>query len=113
MDGLAFSAVDAAGRSMVVIVTQGHGDEEAVEQAVAAQPAYLGLVGSHRRGASVLGYLADRGVPSDQLDRIRVPAGLDRSQEHPPELPSHLHLLCPRLLQQKQVPNPLQLVRSE
>jgi xanthine dehydrogenase accessory factor len=25
----------------------------------------------------VLGYLADRGVPADQLDRVRVPAGLD------------------------------------
>ena len=30
-----------------------------------------------RRGATVLGYLADRGVPRDQLDRVRVPAGLD------------------------------------
>ena len=46
---------------MVVVATQGHGDEEAVEQAVAAQPAYLGLVGSAKRGAAVLGYLADRG----------------------------------------------------
>jgi xanthine dehydrogenase accessory factor len=62
---------------MVVVATQGHGDEEAVEQAVAAGPAYLGLVGSAKRGAGVLGYLADRGVPQDQLDRVRVPAGLD------------------------------------
>src|SRR4249920_4192579 len=62
---------------MVIVATQGHGDEEAVEQAVAARPFYLGLVGSHRRGAAVLGYLADRGVPRDQLDRVRVPAGLD------------------------------------
>ena len=30
-----------------------------------------------KRGAAVLGYLADRGVPQDQLDRVRVPAGLD------------------------------------
>ena len=62
---------------MVVVATQGHGDEEAVEQAVAARPAYLGLVGSRRRGAAVLGYLADRGLPADQLDRVHVPAGLD------------------------------------
>ncbi len=62
---------------MVVVATQGHGDEEIVEQAVAARPAYVGLVGSRKRGAAVLGYLADRGVPQDQLDRVRVPAGLD------------------------------------
>ena len=75
--GEGFTAADAHERSMVVVATQGHGDEEAVEQAVAARPAYLGLVGSHRRGAAVLGYLADRGLPADQLDRVRVPAGLD------------------------------------
>jgi xanthine dehydrogenase accessory factor len=77
VDRGAFSAADADQSSMVVVATQGHGDEEAVEQAVAAGPAYLGLVGSAKRGAGVLGYLADRGVPQDQLDRVRVPAGLD------------------------------------
>jgi xanthine dehydrogenase accessory factor len=72
-----FSAADADERSMVIVATQGHDDEEAVEQAVLARPAYLGLVGSRRRGAAVLGYLADRGLPGDQLDRVHVPAGLD------------------------------------
>jgi len=72
-----FTAAAATERSMVVVATQGHGDEEAVEQAVAAGPAYLGLVGSRRRGAAVLGYLADRGLPAAQLDRVHVPAGLD------------------------------------
>jgi xanthine dehydrogenase accessory factor len=77
LDRGAFSAADADESSMVVVATQGHGDEEAVEQAAAARPAYLGLVGSAKRGAAVLGYLTDRGVPQDQLDRVRVPAGLD------------------------------------
>ena len=77
IDGASFSAADADEHSMVLVATQGHGDEEAVAAAIAARPAYLGLVGSHRRGAAVLGYLADRGAPRDQLDRVRVPAGLD------------------------------------
>jgi xanthine dehydrogenase accessory factor len=77
VDGQDFSAADADERSLVVVATQGHGDEEAVAEAVAARPAYLGMVGSRKRGAAVLGYLADRGVPADQLDRVRVPAGLD------------------------------------
>jgi xanthine dehydrogenase accessory factor len=72
-----FTAAAAHKGSMVIVATQGHGDEEAVEEAVAARPAYLGLVGSRRRGAAVLGYLADRGLPADQLDRVHVPAGLD------------------------------------
>jgi xanthine dehydrogenase accessory factor len=62
---------------MIVVATQGHDDEDVLARAVAARPAYLGLVGSRRRGATVLGYLADLGVPQDELDRVRVPAGLD------------------------------------
>jgi xanthine dehydrogenase accessory factor len=77
IDGPDFTSADAGEHSMVVVATQGHYDEEAVGQAVAARPAYLGLVGSHRRGTALLGYLAERGVPQDQLDRVRVPAGLD------------------------------------
>jgi xanthine dehydrogenase accessory factor len=77
VDGPDFSAAGAGEHSLVVVATQGHGDEEAVEQAVAARPAYLGLVASQRRGEAVRGYLADRGVPADQLDRVKAPAGLD------------------------------------
>jgi xanthine dehydrogenase accessory factor len=77
VDGREFSAADADEGSMVVVATQGHDDEEAMEQALAARPAYLGLVASERRGAAVLGYLKDRGVPGNQLDRVKVPAGLD------------------------------------
>ena len=77
IDGADFSTADAGERSMVVVATQGHQDEAVVERAAAARPAYLGLVGSAKRGAGVLGYLADRGVPGDQLDLVKVPAGLD------------------------------------
>jgi xanthine dehydrogenase accessory factor len=72
-----FTTEHADERAMVVVATQGHGDEDVLERAVAARPAYLGLGGSRRRGATVLGYLEDRGVPKDLLDRVRVPAGLD------------------------------------
>ena len=48
-----FTAAAAGPASMIVVATQGHGDEEAVEQAIAARPAYLGLVGSRRRGAGL------------------------------------------------------------
>jgi len=64
-------------RSMVIVATQGHADEDMIERAVAMRPAYLGLVASHRRGEAVLGYLAERGVSKDQLDRVHAPAGLD------------------------------------
>jgi xanthine dehydrogenase accessory factor len=77
IDGADFETSDASERSMIVVATQGHNDEAVVERAAAVRPAYLGLVGSAKRGAAVLGYLADRGVPRDQLSRAKVPAGLD------------------------------------
>jgi xanthine dehydrogenase accessory factor len=77
IDAVDFSAADVDERAVVVVATQGHGDEDVIEQAVRALPAYVGLVASRRRGEAVLGYLADRGVPKDLLERVRVPVGLD------------------------------------
>jgi xanthine dehydrogenase accessory factor len=77
VDADAFTSEQAGPGSLVVVATQGHGDEEALEQAVAADAAYVGLVASRRRGETVLGYLADRGVDRSALDRVHVPAGLD------------------------------------
>lgn len=63
--------------SIVIVATQGHDDEDTLETAVQAGPAFIGLVASERRGESVLGYLADRGVPKERLEQVRVPVGLD------------------------------------
>lgn len=61
----------------IVIATQGHYDEPALEAALATDAGYIGLVASRKRADTVLGYLEDRGVPRDQLDRITAPAGID------------------------------------
>lgn len=63
--------------SVVIIATQGHGDEEATEVALPANPAYLGVVASRKRGKAVLDYLRDRGFTSTQIEKIHLPAGLD------------------------------------
>ena len=57
--------------------TQGHYDEEALEQALATPAAYVGLVASRKRADAVLGYLRDRGVSDEALARVHAPAGLD------------------------------------
>jgi xanthine dehydrogenase accessory factor len=72
-----FLATDVAAGSVVVVATQGHGDEDAIEHAVAGTPGFVGMVASRKRGEAVLGYLADRGVPEDRLAAVRVPVGLD------------------------------------
>jgi xanthine dehydrogenase accessory factor len=64
-------------RSLVVVATQGRYDEAALEHALRARPAYVGLVASRRRAEFVLGYLRERGVPDEALRAVHAPAGLD------------------------------------
>jgi xanthine dehydrogenase accessory factor len=81
-----FKTAHVGDRSVVVVATQGHGDEEAVEQAVTARPAFVGLVASSKRGDAVLGYLADRGISRDLLDQVKVPVGLNLGHTSHPEI---------------------------
>ena len=72
--------LDAAGvrpGSFVVVATQGHYDEDALERALATPAAYIGLVASRKRAKAVLGYLRDRGASEEALARVHAPAGLD------------------------------------
>ena len=74
---LDLSEADVTERSVIVVATQGHYDEAALEAALATSASYVGLVASRRRAEAVLGYLRDRGVSDQQLARVHAPAGLD------------------------------------
>src|ERR1017187_4499518 len=50
VSGRDFATAAADQRSMIVVATQGHDDEDVLEMAAAARPAYLGLVGSPPAG---------------------------------------------------------------
>lgn len=64
-------------RSMVVVATQGHYDEPALEAALASRAFYVGLVASQKRAATVRAYLSEQGVSDETLTRLHAPAGLD------------------------------------
>jgi xanthine dehydrogenase accessory factor len=80
--GTVFTSLDleAAGvddSSFVIVATQGHYDEDALERTLATPARYIGLVASRKRADTVLAYLRERGVLEDQIARIEAPAGLD------------------------------------
>jgi xanthine dehydrogenase accessory factor len=64
-------------RSMVVVATQGHYDEPALEAALGTPAAYVGLVASGKRASAVRTQLREQGVDERALTRLRAPAGLD------------------------------------
>jgi xanthine dehydrogenase accessory factor len=61
----------------VVVATMGPGDEEALAAASASGAAYVGLVASRKKAAYLFDFLRASGVPSEQLARVKAPAGLD------------------------------------
>ncbi len=77
VNGSDFSEGVVSSSSVVVIATQGHGDEEVLTSALKAAPAYVGVVASAKRGASLREFLAGQSIDSAQLDALRIPAGLD------------------------------------
>ncbi|MBO0727138.1 MAG: XdhC family protein, partial [Blastocatellia bacterium] len=50
------------------------------------EAAYVGLLGSKRRGQAILKFLKESGVDEQALERVRVPAGLDIGAQTAPEI---------------------------
>jgi xanthine dehydrogenase accessory factor len=70
----------------VVVATQGHYDDLALEAALATDAGYIGLVAAEKRAATTLELLRGRGFSDEQLLRVTAPAGLDLGHVENPEI---------------------------
>jgi xanthine dehydrogenase accessory factor len=75
-----------ASRAFIVVSTQGEGDEEALEQALRPGAGYVAFVASKIKAAKIFEYLKTRGIGTEKLNRVRVPAGLDIHARSPEEI---------------------------
>ena len=67
----------------VVLVVHDYKYEVPVLTRVLEQPvAYVGLLGSRRRGKALREFLAEQGIDEDALSRIHVPVGLEHWRAH-------------------------------
>jgi xanthine dehydrogenase accessory factor len=73
-------------RPWAVVATMGERDEAAVRAALAADPAYLGVVASSRRFGEIRESLLSGGADPESLARIQSPAGLDIGARAPEEI---------------------------
>jgi xanthine dehydrogenase accessory factor len=69
IDSLDLAAAHLGPTTFAVVATMGHYDEEAIEALLRYDIAYIGLVASRKRAATVLAVLTDRGAQS--LERVR------------------------------------------
>ena len=71
----------------IVIATRGHEHDAVVlRQVVDAPSAYVGLVGSRRKVASIFDRLLGEGVSEEALARVHAPIGLDIGAATPDEI---------------------------
>jgi xanthine dehydrogenase accessory factor len=74
---LDLSSLGVGPASAVVVATQGHYDDLALEAALATDAGYIGVVAAGKRAAATLELLRARGYGDEQLCRVTAPAGLD------------------------------------
>jgi len=77
LDTLDFSRLSDSTYKYVVVASRGQFDEEAIEQALRIDSAYVGLLANRKRGQEMLRRLESQVELAEKLTRVRVPAGLE------------------------------------
>jgi molybdenum cofactor cytidylyltransferase len=86
LNSLDFSHLPPANARYVVVASRGKFDEEAVEQALHADSAYIALLANKKRAQEIHRSLELKGEPTEKLAEVRAPAGLDIGAETPEEI---------------------------
>lgn len=71
---------------VIVIATQGQGDMDALQAALAAPTRHVAFVGSTRKFATLADKLEATGLPRAAIDAVKAPAGLDIGAVTPEEI---------------------------
>jgi len=71
---------------VVLIATQGQGDDEALEAALRSPASEVLMIASRRKAEKLRGVMRMRGVDESQLARLQTPAGPDAGAKTPGEI---------------------------
>ena len=83
----AFEDMPINANSFIIIATRGHRYDAAATEAALNTPAsFIGLLGSRRKSVLVFEELLLRGIPPEQVRRVRSPVGLDLGARTPEEI---------------------------
>lgn len=74
------------GVSVVLVATQGQGDEDALERALAGPATHVLLIASRRKAERLRDLMRVRGITEAQLARLQSPAGPDAGAKTPAEI---------------------------
>lgn len=86
LHALDFSQLPPAPETHIVVASRGRFDEEAIDQALRTSAAYIALVANKKRVQEIVSALQAKGVTSEDLARLRAPAGIDIGAESQEEI---------------------------
>ena len=75
-----------ASTALVLVAHDYKYDLPVLKHALGTEVGYIGMLGSSRRGATILRHLAEDGVSAESLARVHVPIGLDLGARSAPEI---------------------------
>ena len=71
----------------IIVVTRGHlKDEEVLGSVIRSNAAYIGMIGSRKKNATVFQRLTKKGISQEELDKVHAPIGIDINAQTPEEI---------------------------
>ncbi|HAJ31891.1 MAG TPA: xanthine dehydrogenase [Candidatus Atribacteria bacterium] len=71
----------------IIIVTRGHlEDKEVLGSVIRSGAAYIGMIGSRKKNATVFQRLVEQGISKEELDKVHAPIGIDIKAQTPEEI---------------------------
>ncbi len=71
----------------IIVITRGHlKDEEVLASVVRSNAAYIGMIGSREKNATVFQHLEEQGISENELTKVHAPIGIDIKAQTPEEI---------------------------
>ena len=71
----------------IIVLTRGHlKDEEVIGSVIRSGAAYIGMIGSRKKNATVFQRLTKKGISREELDKVHAPIGIDINAQTPEEI---------------------------
>ncbi len=71
----------------IIIVTRGHlQDQEVLALVIESDAAYLGMIGSRKKNATVFQNLEEQGISAEELKKVHAPIGININAQTPEEI---------------------------
>ena len=86
LNELEFSRLTINKNTHIVVASHGNYDEDMLVTALQSEAPYVALIASKKRASAILQYLKEASLTSEQISRLKYPAGLDFGAVTPEEI---------------------------